>query len=225
MDSSNYFQYALIVLCGFLSAFYVNRSIASYPYKAVHDMFTNNSISTHYGSNQDIIAIVTGSTSGLGEGIASELFKYGFTVIIASRNREKSMRVIDAIHCKYPGSAGRLIFNRLDTSDLQSVGQFSSWFRQTFDHLDYLVNNAGIHYASLENNPLFNTSAAMGAMFDPSLRGGEFVANQILILSCYSWFRSLLEFTTKHKLREPLVLLLAIVQVFTQSQSYGYHVH
>ena len=161
MDSSNYFQYALIVLCGFLSAFYVNRSIASYPYKAVHDMFTNNSISTHYGSNQDIIAIVTGSTSGLGEGIASELFKYGFTVIIASRNREKSMRVIDAIHCKYPGSAGRLIFNRLDTSDLQSVGQFSSWFRQTFDHLDYLVNNAGIHYASLENNPLFNTTAAI----------------------------------------------------------------
>ena len=108
-----------------------------------------------------LIAIVTGSTSGLGEGIASELFKYGFTVIIASRNREKSMRVIDAIHCKYPGSAGRLIFNRLDTSDLQSVGQFSSWFRQTFDHLDYLVNNAGIHYASLENNPLFNTTAAI----------------------------------------------------------------
>ncbi len=172
-----------------------------------------------------LIAIVTGSTSGLGEGIASELFKYGFTVIIASHNREKSMRVIDAIHCKYPGSAGRLIFCRLDTSDLQSVEHFSSWFRQTFDHLDYLVNNAGIHYASLENNPLFNTSAAMGAMFDPSLRGGEFVANQILILSCYSWFRSLLEFTTKHKLREPLVLLLAIVQVFTQSQSYGYHVH
>ena len=67
--------------------------------------------------------------------------------------------------------------------------------------------------------------SAMGAMFDPSLRGGEFVANQILILSRYSWFRSLLEFTTKYKLREPLVLLLAIVQVFTQSQSYGYHVH
>ena len=67
--------------------------------------------------------------------------------------------------------------------------------------------------------------SAMGAMFDPSLHGGEFVANQILISSRYSWFRSLLQFTTIYKLREPLVLLLAIVQVFTQSQSYGYHVH
>lgn len=65
----------------------------------------------------------------------------------------------------------------------------------------------------------------MGAMFDPSLRGGEFVANQILILSRYSWFRSLLQFTTIYKLRGPLVLLLAVVQVFTQSQSYGYHIH
>lgn len=161
MDASSYFQYAIIVLCGFLCAFYVNRRIASYPYKQVHDMFTNNPISNHYGSNQDIIAVVTGSTSGLGEGIASELFKYGFTVIIASRNYEKSMRVIDDIRCKYPGSAGRLIFSKLDTSDLQSVGQFSSWFSETFDHLDYLVNNAGIQYGSIENNPLFNTSAAI----------------------------------------------------------------
>ena len=165
MDICGFLQYSAIVLCGFLVAFYINRkTISTYPYKQVHDMFINNPISAHYESNQSIIAIVTGSTSGLGEGIASELYKYGFTVVIASRNHEKSVRVIDDIRSRYPGSAGHLIYGRLDTSDLDSVKEFSSWFIETFDHLDYLVNNAGIHYGSVENNPLFNISIAIDSV-------------------------------------------------------------
>merc|ERR1719440_1080277 len=46
---------------------------------------------------QGQVAIVTGSSSGLGKEIASELYNLGATVVVASRNKDKIQAVADDI--------------------------------------------------------------------------------------------------------------------------------
>ena len=101
---------------------------------------------------REVVAIITGSTSGLGKGIAKELYlRYGATVILASRSMEKIKTVIEEFEelCKQDSCSGRLVFNILDTSDLESVKRFANWFLMNFEYCTFLVNNAGIHYSGI----------------------------------------------------------------------------
>ena len=97
------------------------------------------------------VAIVTGCTSGLGLGIASELYHLGATVILASRSISKLKETEAMISSKYPSSLGELHILELDTSDLDSVQSFALQIDKQFPNIHYLVNNAGIHYASQGN--------------------------------------------------------------------------
>jgi NAD(P)-dependent dehydrogenase (short-subunit alcohol dehydrogenase family) len=93
--------------------------------------------------------------------IASELFRMGATVIIASRNAAKCEATIQDIKNKYPDSLGSLEVGVLDTSDLDSVKSFAKFFLKNHSKLHALINNAGIHYVSTEGNPLQNLSLPM----------------------------------------------------------------
>ena len=104
----------------------------------------------------NVHVIVTGATSGLGREIACELYGLGATVILASRSAKKTADVAGTIMQEYPDSQGALIYEKtIDTSSLDSVREFSDWYTAKFgDTLHVLVNNAGIHYASLRPSPL-----------------------------------------------------------------------
>jgi NAD(P)-dependent dehydrogenase (short-subunit alcohol dehydrogenase family) len=104
------------------------------------------------------VVIVTGSTSGLGYEIAAELYALGAVVIMAARNKDKVTKSIQDIKAEFPGSTGTLDYGLLDTSDLDSVKSFASDFQKRYGKLHALVNNAGIHYGSIEPSPLFHYS-------------------------------------------------------------------
>ena len=53
------------------------------------------------------------------------------------------------LQAAHPLSKGSLIAFPLDLSDLESVSRFATWFSQHYGRLDFLVNNAGINYATL----------------------------------------------------------------------------
>ena len=89
------------------------------------------------------IAIVTGSTNGLGEQIATQLYRMGASVVIASRTYKKCVATAEKIAAAYPESCGKIQSRTLDTSDLDSVKDFVEWFRKEHTQLHYLVNNAG----------------------------------------------------------------------------------
>ncbi len=86
---------------------------------------------------QEKIALVTGANKGIGFEVARQLAAKGFRVFIGARN-EKAGR--DA--AKKIGE--RAIFLKIDVSDRASIGKAAKEFERAADHLDVLVNNAGI---------------------------------------------------------------------------------
>lgn len=83
-----------------------------------------------------------GDRSGLGFHDALELARAGAAVTIASRRRDRGEAAVRQIRALVPGASIR--FETLDLSDLASVAGFADWMRAGHDHLDLLVNNAGV---------------------------------------------------------------------------------
>ncbi|WP_419165018.1 SDR family oxidoreductase [Candidatus Palauibacter sp.] len=86
------------------------------------------------------VALVTGSTSGLGRELALRLGARGDHVIVHGRNEERGAEVVDAINAEGPGSAR---FYRADFASLSEVRQFAELLLADYDRLDILINNAG----------------------------------------------------------------------------------
>ena len=86
------------------------------------------------------VALVTGSTSGLGWELALRLGARGHHVIVHGRNEERGAEVVDAINAEGPGSAR---FYRADLASLADVRQFAETLLADYDRLDLLINNAG----------------------------------------------------------------------------------
>jgi NAD(P)-dependent dehydrogenase (short-subunit alcohol dehydrogenase family) len=88
------------------------------------------------------IVVVTGANSGLGKSIARELARAGASVTIAVRNTDKGKHA--AADIRREVASADISVQRLDLADLASVRSFSEAFGAEHDHLDVLVNNAGI---------------------------------------------------------------------------------
>ena len=76
------------------------------------------------------IALVTGSSSGIGLATANKLNALGATVILADKLEPKDS------HGKY--------FYKIDISETDDLYKLRDYIRQEFGRLDYLVANAGI---------------------------------------------------------------------------------
>ena len=87
-------------------------------------------------------AIVTGANSGLGRIVARELARHGARVIVASRDNAKGAEAAGAITTAFPSSTVEA--ERLDLADLSSVRAFADRIRAGHDHIDLLINNAGV---------------------------------------------------------------------------------
>lgn len=86
--------------------------------------------------------IVTGANSGLGYETTLALAQKGAHVIMACRNMEKGQRAHDEVKQHAPDASLDLM--KLDLGDLASVREFAAAFREKYDALDVLINNAGL---------------------------------------------------------------------------------
>lgn len=87
-------------------------------------------------------AIVTGANSGIGYETARALAAKHATVILACRNQAKGQAAAQQIGQAHPAAKAELM--PLDLSDLASVRRFADQFTRRYDHLDMLINNAGV---------------------------------------------------------------------------------
>ncbi len=101
-------------------------------------------------AQQGRVAIVTGANNGIGFETTLAMAKYGFKVVMACRNLAKAQQAKANILGKWP--AADLEILQVDLSDLDSVGAFAQSFKQRYDRLDVLINNAGVLVYSGKKN-------------------------------------------------------------------------
>ena len=88
------------------------------------------------------VIIITGASSGLGKEATKQLALKNATVIMAARNIQKSEQVKTEISAQYPKSDIRIM--HLDLGSLTSIKKFAEGINSEINHLDVLINNAGI---------------------------------------------------------------------------------
>lgn len=107
------------------------------------------------------VVIVTGANAGIGRVTAQKLASLGATVILACRDDQRGLEAAADINntikglspSEYPYcSKGKAQYMRLDLSDLHSIVDFCSRFRDLYKRLDILVNNAGLNTDDLLQN-------------------------------------------------------------------------
>ena len=94
--------------------------------------------------------IITGGTSGIGAEIVKSIIENGAIVIFTGRSEKKALRLIKEIIEEKANEEKtkiekRLIFKKLDLSDLSSVEEFGNWFvnQSGFTKINQLYLNAG----------------------------------------------------------------------------------
>ncbi len=120
---------------------------------------------------QDRVAIVTGSTSGIGYGIAKSLAMAGCNVVL---NGLGERAAIETVRARLAQETGRqLLFHGADMSKPSDIGDMIGFAEKELGAVDILVNNAGIqHTAPIEDFPpekwdaiiAINLSSAFHAM-------------------------------------------------------------
>ena len=86
---------------------------------------------------RDKVAVVTGSTKGIGFAISKEFAENnGATVIVCSRNKKQAERTIKQIN-------GKVFAAALDVTDSSSIQNFVQQIISAHNRIDILVNNAG----------------------------------------------------------------------------------
>ena len=87
------------------------------------------------------VCMVTGATAGIGIVTAKALAQQGATVIVAGRNKEKSVSTVDQIRKETENHDVEYIL--ADLSVQKEVRKLADDFKSKFKRLDILVNNAG----------------------------------------------------------------------------------
>lgn len=97
--------------------------------------------------NKNKIALVTGGSRGLGKDMALRLAEKGIDVILTYHTKSKEAQ---AVITQIEQSGQKAAALQLNTGDIKSfdsfIGQLKTVLTDTFntDHIDFLVNNAGI---------------------------------------------------------------------------------
>jgi NAD(P)-dependent dehydrogenase (short-subunit alcohol dehydrogenase family) len=109
----------------------------SYWEEMMDDSITKNSAAVRALANKYVV--ITGASSGIGLATAVQVAKLGATPILVARGQQKleaTKRLIERL-------GGTAHAYPCDLSDLDAIDALTKELLQDFDHIDYVVNNAG----------------------------------------------------------------------------------
>jgi NAD(P)-dependent dehydrogenase (short-subunit alcohol dehydrogenase family) len=118
------------------------------------------------------VAIVTGTSRGLGQYMARALAKAGADLVLTSRNRDH----LAAFEKEITALGRRAVSLELDVRNQSSIERMAADAEQAFGHLDILVNNAG---CNVRKPALDVTWDDWNLILDTNLRGSFFVAQAV----------------------------------------------
>jgi NAD(P)-dependent dehydrogenase (short-subunit alcohol dehydrogenase family) len=117
------------------------------------------------------VAIVTGSTKGIGKAIAERLAEHGAKVTISSRKAGPCDEVAAAINAKHPGAAIAVPANISSKDDLQHLVDET---RRAFGKIDILVCNAA-------SNPYYGPMSGISDEAFRKILDNNIVSNNWLV--------------------------------------------
>ena len=95
---------------------------------------------------QGKICLLTGATSGIGKATALGLANMGATVVLVSRNKDKGEALKSEL-VQQTGNTALAVLSA-DLSSQASIHQLVADFKQHYQHLHVLINNAGLFAGS-----------------------------------------------------------------------------
>jgi NAD(P)-dependent dehydrogenase (short-subunit alcohol dehydrogenase family) len=118
------------------------------------------------------VAIVTGTSRGLGQYFARALAKAGADLILTSRTRNSLLE----FETEIKSLGRRAVSLELDVRDQASIERMARGAQEAFGHIEILVNNAG---CNVRKPALDVTWDDWNLILDTNLRGSFFVAQAI----------------------------------------------
>lgn len=91
---------------------------------------------------KDKICIVTGANSGIGKVTAIDIAKKGAKLIMVCRSKERGQEALDDV-VKLSGNENVELM-LADMSSQKSILEFTKSFKEKYDRIDVLLNNAGL---------------------------------------------------------------------------------
>ena len=91
------------------------------------------------------IVVITGSTRGIGHGLADAFLDLGCSVVISGRTNEGVARAVEGLAAKY--ESARVWGHPCDVTDYEQVQALWDAAQQHFGRVDIWINNAGLGHA------------------------------------------------------------------------------
>ena len=89
---------------------------------------------------QGKVVIVTGASSGIGEAIAITLAANGAKVVLGARRQERLEKLVSRIKA----NGGEAVYRETNVKQREDLVKLVDVAKQTYGHLDVIINNAGI---------------------------------------------------------------------------------
>jgi NAD(P)-dependent dehydrogenase (short-subunit alcohol dehydrogenase family) len=103
------------------------------------------------GGMESKVVLITGGTSGIGRATATALAAMGAEVVVIGRSRERGESAVEEI--RDTSGTGRVSLMLADLAVQAEVRGLAEEFRERYDRLDVLVNNAGIIQSKRTETP------------------------------------------------------------------------
>ncbi|MFS8931625.1 SDR family oxidoreductase [Cupriavidus taiwanensis] len=91
-------------------------------------------------TNESKVILITGASSGIGEGAARLLAAQGHRLVIGARRTDRLAGLTASIEA----SGGMVRYRELDVTSADDVAAFAGFALDAFGRIDVLINNAGV---------------------------------------------------------------------------------
>lgn len=110
------------------------------------------------------LAVITGASMGIGQGLAKALAHAGAKVILTAR----SVQALESVAQEIREEGGEAEIRQLDVTDIAQIGEVMNEIGTAFGRIDILVNNAGLgaNHAAVDV-----TEQDWDSMMDVNLKG------------------------------------------------------
>ena len=98
----------------------------------------------------DKLFLITGATSGIGKVTARALAEQGARVVVGARSQQKAEKTVAWIKAETDNKTVDYLL--ADFASLEAVREMAAQFKERYDRLDGLINNAGAYYATRQES-------------------------------------------------------------------------